>query len=149
MSCGYFFSDTFLTENVRHHPSKTLWWHDSMILGKLVLIPKPELRGFWGDSPTKPAFKVTSAEVVIICPDDSKEPDFKSFSSSSKPMHDGLPLPSSHLGVFSDRDDDGNEKATDIRALHYDICIFKCLYHLYIYKHQKHVSICKICFYMY
>ena len=31
---------------------------------------------------------------------DSKEPDFKSFSSSSKPMHDGLPLPSSHLGSF-------------------------------------------------
>ena len=32
------------------------------------IIPKPELRGFGGDSLTKPPFKVTSAEVVIICP---------------------------------------------------------------------------------
>ena len=32
-------------------------------------ITKPELRGFGGDSLTKPRFKVTSAEVVIICPD--------------------------------------------------------------------------------
>ena len=31
------------------------------------IIPKPELRGFWGDSLTKPPFKVTSAEVVTIC----------------------------------------------------------------------------------
>ena len=33
-----------------------------------ISIPKPELRGFWGDSFTKPPFKVTSAEVVILCP---------------------------------------------------------------------------------
>ena len=41
-------------------------------LGKLIsIIPKPELRGFfWGDALTKPPFKVTSAEVVII----SQEP---------------------------------------------------------------------------
>ena len=35
--------------------------------GHISIIPKPELRGFWGDSLTKPPFKVTSAEVVIIC----------------------------------------------------------------------------------
>ncbi len=39
------------------------------ISGQISIIPKPELRGFWGDSLTKPQFKVTSAEVVIICPD--------------------------------------------------------------------------------
>ena len=37
--------------------------------GQITIIPKPELRGFWGDSPTKPPFGVTSAEVAIICPD--------------------------------------------------------------------------------
>ena len=34
--------------------------------GQITIIPKPELRGFGGDSLTKPPFKVTSAEVVII-----------------------------------------------------------------------------------
>ena len=38
-------------------------------MGQISVIPKPELRGFWKDSLTKPPFKVTSAEVVIICPD--------------------------------------------------------------------------------
>ena len=38
-------------------------------LRQISIIPKPELRGFWGDSLTKPPFKVTSAEVVIICSD--------------------------------------------------------------------------------
>ena len=37
--------------------------------GQITIIPKPELRGFFGDSHTKPPFKVTSAEVAIICPD--------------------------------------------------------------------------------
>ena len=37
--------------------------------GQINIIPKPELRGFGGDSLTKPPFKVTSAEVVIICQD--------------------------------------------------------------------------------
>ena len=37
--------------------------------GQISIIPKPELRGYWRDSLTKPPFKVTSAEVVIICPD--------------------------------------------------------------------------------
>ena len=41
----------------------------SYISGQMTIIPKPELRGFWGDSPTEPPFGVTSAEVVIICPD--------------------------------------------------------------------------------
>ena len=36
-------------------------------LGKLYsisIIPKPELRGFWGDSLTKPPFKVTNRRVI-------------------------------------------------------------------------------------
>ena len=37
--------------------------------GQITIIPKPELRGFWWDSLTKPPFGVTSAEVAIICPD--------------------------------------------------------------------------------
>ena len=40
----------------------TVYW-------KITITPKPELRGFWGDSLTKPPFGVTSAEVVIICPE--------------------------------------------------------------------------------
>ena len=40
-----------------------------MVSGQISIIPKPELRGFWGDSLTKPPFKVTSAEVAINCPD--------------------------------------------------------------------------------
>ena len=34
-----------------------------------TIIPKHELRGFWGDSLTNTPFGVTSAEVAIICPD--------------------------------------------------------------------------------
>ena len=37
--------------------------------GQITIIPKPELRVFWGDSCTKPSFGVTSVEVAIICPD--------------------------------------------------------------------------------
>ena len=37
--------------------------------GQISIIPKPELRGFWGSSLIKPAFRVTSALVVIICPE--------------------------------------------------------------------------------
>ena len=37
--------------------------------GQITIIPKPELRGFLGDSLTKPPFGVTSAEVAIICPE--------------------------------------------------------------------------------
>ena len=39
--------------------------------GQISTIPKPELRGFWGSSLIKPPFRVTSADVVIICPDAS------------------------------------------------------------------------------
>ena len=46
-------------------PPQTSW----EISGQISIIPKPELRGFGGDSLTKPQFKVTSAEVVIICPE--------------------------------------------------------------------------------
>ncbi len=39
------------------------------ISGQISIIPKPELRGFWGSSLIKPPFRVTSARnVVIICP---------------------------------------------------------------------------------
>ena len=37
--------------------------------GQISIVPKPELKGFWGSSLIKPPFRVTSAEVVIICPD--------------------------------------------------------------------------------
>ena len=33
------------------------------------MIPKPELRGFWWDSHTKPTFGETSAEVAIVQPE--------------------------------------------------------------------------------
>ena len=39
------------------------------ISGQISIIPKPELRGIWGSSLNKPPFGVTSAEVVINCPD--------------------------------------------------------------------------------
>ena len=38
------------------------------VSGQISIIPKPELRGFWGSSLIKPPFRVTSADVVIICP---------------------------------------------------------------------------------
>ena len=39
--------------------------------GQITIIPKPELRGFWGDSLTKPPFGVTTRrkQVAIICPE--------------------------------------------------------------------------------
>ena len=39
------------------------------VSGQITIIPKPDLRGFWKDSLTKPPFGVTSAEVTTICPD--------------------------------------------------------------------------------
>ena len=42
------------------------------IPGQISILPKPELRGFWGDSLTKPPFRVTSAEVAIICPNPTR-----------------------------------------------------------------------------
>ena len=50
-------------------------WHGSpktykaLNCGQISIILKPELRGFWGSSLIKPPFRVTSADVVIICPD--------------------------------------------------------------------------------
>ena len=41
-------------------------WRDHFA-EQISIIPKPELRSFWVDSPIKPPFGVTSAEVVIIC----------------------------------------------------------------------------------
>ena len=43
-------------------------WSSHLLSGQITIIPTPELRGFWGDSLTKPPFGVTSAEVAIICP---------------------------------------------------------------------------------
>ena len=40
--------------------------------GQISIIPKPELRGFLGSSLIKPPFRVTSADVVIICPGHKK-----------------------------------------------------------------------------
>ena len=45
------------------------WWTQKQVLSGKISSPKRKLRGFWRDSLRKPAFKVTSAEVVIICPD--------------------------------------------------------------------------------
>ena len=45
----------------------TIYYHQ--YTWQITIIPKPELRWFWGDSLTKPPFRVTSAEVAIICPD--------------------------------------------------------------------------------
>ncbi len=45
--------------------------------GQITLIPIPELRGFWGSSPIKPPLRVTSADVVIICPE-SWDPSYPS-----------------------------------------------------------------------
>ena len=39
-------------------------WLSKILSGQITIIPKPELRGFGGDSLTKPPFKVTSAEVL-------------------------------------------------------------------------------------
>ena len=47
-----------------------LFWGEAFyVSGQISIIPKPELRGFWGSSLFKPPFRVTSADVVIICPD--------------------------------------------------------------------------------
>ena len=55
---------------------------------RLTLIPKRELREFWGDSLTNPPFKVTSAEVVIICP----VPCIIGLSSYKSPPNLGVAL---------------------------------------------------------
>ena len=56
--------------------SKHLEASTSYNSGQISVIPKPELRGFWGSSLIKPPFRVTSADVVIICPDNwSGSPD--------------------------------------------------------------------------
>ena len=55
---------------MNHLEKKSPQCKANMKSGQISIIPKPELRGFWGDSLTKPPFQVTSAEVVIICPDE-------------------------------------------------------------------------------
>ena len=48
--------------------------------GQISIIPKPELRGFWGSSLTKPPFRVTSAGVVTIQPQkDAKHKRLQKF----------------------------------------------------------------------
>ena len=46
----------------------SMYYLDTVPSGQIRIIPKPELRIFLGDSLTKPPFKMTSSEVVIICP---------------------------------------------------------------------------------
>ena len=43
---------------------------DSYRSGQITIIPKPELRGFWGDSLTKPPFGVASARSLYSCSED-------------------------------------------------------------------------------
>ena len=54
--------------------SKSILWCWSIlhISSQSTKIPKPEVRGFWANSLTKPPFGVTSAEVAIICRCDSR-----------------------------------------------------------------------------
>ena len=52
------------------------FWITEIYSGQISIIPKPELRGFWGSSLIKPPFRVTSADVVIICPEPCKLWDF-------------------------------------------------------------------------
>ena len=59
----------FVEKNTLKMPTRGDLWHKGDPSGQIGIIPKPELRGFWVNSLTKPPFKVTSAEVVIICPD--------------------------------------------------------------------------------
>ena len=59
----------------QHQPtSNTITYQENNIpqneSGQISIIPKPELKGFWGSSLIKPPFRVTSADVVIICPDE-------------------------------------------------------------------------------
>ena len=44
-------------------------WYVYDVSGQITTIHKPESKGFGGDSLIKPAFKVTSAEVAMICSD--------------------------------------------------------------------------------
>ena len=52
----------------KDHSIFIVWANYYRLSGQITIIPKPELRGFWGDSLTGPPFGVTSAEVAIICP---------------------------------------------------------------------------------
>ena len=52
--------------------------------GQITIIPKPELRGFWGDSLTKPPFKVTNRRfgrynLLRYIPIDIQIPPYKVF----------------------------------------------------------------------
>ena len=64
-------------KSTRWAPTSFKWGYDplevglqthknSFISGQIAIIPKPELRTFWGDSLTKPHFGMTLAEVAII-----------------------------------------------------------------------------------
>ena len=54
---------------ISNSPTKSFETNQHLLTGQISIIPKPELRGFWGSSLIKPPFRVTSADVVIICPD--------------------------------------------------------------------------------
>ena len=50
--------------------------------GQISIIPKPELRGFGGSSLIKPPFRVTSADVVKICPEFMILPQFSKLAAT-------------------------------------------------------------------
>ena len=52
--------------------------------GQISIIPKPELGGFWGSSLIKPPFRVTSADVVIICPENHVDTHICSTKTQKK-----------------------------------------------------------------
>ena len=60
--------------------------------GQISIIPKPELRGFWGSSLIKPPFRVTSADVVIICPERCHLPNELSWGGVCPNVEKCLPL---------------------------------------------------------
>ena len=60
--CGELISKSDPSQN---HSFMVQW----KMSGQISIIPKPELRGFGGSSLIKPPFRVTSADVVIICPE--------------------------------------------------------------------------------
>ena len=55
--------------SILKHPKSSKLCVCVFLSGQINIIPKPELRVFWGSSLIKPPFRVTSADVVIICPD--------------------------------------------------------------------------------
>ena len=72
--CPLLYTDVFMKYYLHQGGKGKMFFHQKPFRWpktsrQVTTIPKPELRGFGGDSLTKPPFGVTSAEVVIICPE--------------------------------------------------------------------------------